>query len=616
MTEDAFAQPTVDDLRVWRDEVLSEWSVSDGTLDSLDLQVSAEEDAYFQNFNVKAPKEQWIVKTGSAPADCDAVVDTLVPTDVLIKVRPARTKEKYQKQAEKLVKFAKALLHSWRQKKDTIRMIVTDMVIRRVGVARVLVDDRLWPAIPARFRKPELSDDDVNELDDWEALHRRKCPIILERRNPRHVRWRMDENDNLLVVVEQYTTTVLEASITYDQYPASKRILAGRDLKDSIIVDDVWFGNYRCIFLDDQPVFPGEVVKHGYFGIPYIIAPFRELTFDEPGKRYRGMLSNSAGLYTIEAEVLTMETWMLAFNAWRTYIGHFVGGNKTIEVVPGQYIDVDKNKNEYLELLEGRPVPPELLQFAAVIDSYIQRNGVAQGPRSVEGTRSGAQVWAIQSQRQLKIESAKQSLQRFLQLAFTLGAMHLDTVLKESVTLPVPGVNKDGEDQGEVKIGPRDIDGYWDGFEVSFGQRLDPALLEQNLRLADLVGKGYMPWLNAVEAGGMTDAPHEWYAQMIREKVNNLPFMYEAAAMEQMASWWGEDHWKFLLFLQKIMEAKQQPVGGPGMPTPGAQQPLAFSGGGDTAQNQGGFPEVGGPAGGGPTPQAPPAPPPETAGGM
>ena len=153
------------------------------------------------------------------------------------------------------------------------------------------------------------------------------------------------------------------------------------------------------------------VAEHGYPELPYVIVPFRELTFDDMERRYRGMLTNAAGLYPIESNVLTMQVWMLAINAWRTYLGWTKDGRE-IQIRPGQYIPIDQRIGEYLQMLEGQPVPDELLQTNSVVDNYIQRNGVAQGPRSAEGTRSAQQLWAIQSMRTLKIESAKDALVR------------------------------------------------------------------------------------------------------------------------------------------------------------------------------------------------------------
>src|SRR5262245_64587290 len=116
-------------------------------------------------------------------------------------------------------------------------------------------------------------------------------------------------------------------------------------------------------------------------------------------------------------------------------------------------------------MLEGQPVPEELLSTASVVDQYIQRNGVAQGPRSAEGTRSAQQLWAIQSMRTLKIESAKDSLVRAVSRALELAAMQLDVCLQDRLTLPVPGKDRNGEDLREMTIRPEDIDGYGDGWQ-------------------------------------------------------------------------------------------------------------------------------------------------------
>jgi hypothetical protein len=70
-----------------------------------------EEDLYFQNFDVESPGGRLAVKTGSAPADADAAIDSLVPPDISVRVRPARARQKYRNQADKLTRFGKAMLH-------------------------------------------------------------------------------------------------------------------------------------------------------------------------------------------------------------------------------------------------------------------------------------------------------------------------------------------------------------------------------------------------------------------------------------------------------------------------------------------------------------------------
>ncbi len=233
---DDIGRPTLVECRKWVDAL-------DGEFGAFGSGISFEEDVYYQNFTIDtrvnsdgssvAP-----VMTGSAPSDADSAIDSLTPSDMLIKVRPARNHLKYRTQAEKLRKFAVALWHSWRKNKDVLRLITADMVIRRVGIGRVLIDDSLWPDLPDDMvDEPGKTDDEdeetyatrVRDWDerrmDWEAKHRRKSPIILERRDPHNVRWRENSQGDLLVVVESYYTTVLEARQAFARYPATRNIL-------------------------------------------------------------------------------------------------------------------------------------------------------------------------------------------------------------------------------------------------------------------------------------------------------------------------------------------------------------------------------------------------------
>src|SRR5262245_27367967 len=203
-------KPTFEQMRYWRDHLQAQWG-------DLDQEQEAEADLYFQAFDVESPGGRLAVKTGSAPSDADAAIDSLVPPDVSVHVRPARAREKYRKQADKLTRFGKAMLYSWRRRKDFVRQIATDMVIQRVGVGRVMVDATLWPEKPGDLRRseepPEQMADESDaayqarleafhaddEEDAWEVRHRRKNPIVWQRRDPRIVRWRENDEGELLV---------------------------------------------------------------------------------------------------------------------------------------------------------------------------------------------------------------------------------------------------------------------------------------------------------------------------------------------------------------------------------------------------------------------------------
>lgn len=582
--------PTLDLVRHWRDRLISDWGPpgdgaggGDGDDGGLDNEQQKEEDLYFGKFEIGSPGGKLGVRTGSAASDADAAIDSLVPVDVLINVRPARNREKYKEQAAKLMRFGRAMIHSWRRPKNEFRQVVSDQVIRRIGVFRVLYDDTLWPDPPKGLTG--------EDLEDWEAIHRRKNPIILERRNPRTTRWR-EHRGEPVVVVERYQTTAFDALQDLDGFPHAVEILEGYgDPLTSIIVDDVWLGKYRCILIEDQPIFgdedsPDAIMEHGYPVVPYVIAPFRELPFDSMDQRYRGMLTNSSGLYPIESQVLTMNVWLLAWNAWRTWVGH-THDRREIQVIPGQFLDIDKARGEWIEMLEGRPMPPELLTMAQVVDSYIQRNGVAQGPRTVEGTRSGQQVWAIQAMRQLKIESAKESLTLALERALYLAALILEVKVDAPLTLPVPGRDKDGEDFGEVTIRPQDINGYWDGFEVNFARRLDPALIEQAKAMMTFAVNNWMPMEVSYELSGLTDNPGEWTDKLLMQATDRLPFMLEAAALEMAEEFYGEDSEKFQTLYMNVLQQRQQQAaqgqmgaapGAPGMPGRGNLQAPSMRG--------------------------------------
>lgn len=584
--------PNLDTVLYWRDHLRSMWDSSPSAQESsLEDRQRDEENLYFQRFDILAPEGRLGVKTGSAPSDADAAIDSLTPTDIQVRVKPARNRGKYVDQADLLARFGRALLSHWRKRSDPYRRVSSDMVIRSVGVARVLYDERTWPARPKEFFQDGESEDDKA---DWEIRNRKSIPIMFEPRNPRLVRWHMTEDGLILAVAEIYRTTVTEARIALGSWDRANRILDGRSPRDMVEISDVWIGDYRSVLIDLMPVFGADdecSLPHLYPEIPYIIFPFRELPFDEPGRRYRGMLTNASGLYAIESQVLSMHVWMLAWNAWRTWKGWTIDKRK-LRIVPGEMIPINQGAGEYLELLQGDPVPPELLNTASVIDSYIQRNGVAQGPRTQEGTRSAQQVWAIQSIRQIKVEPGKQALQRGLERALMLAAQIIERFMPDDeVTLPVPGNNREGKPLGEVRITAKDIAGYDDAFDVTFGRRLDPALLEQAKALMGLSQNNWMPRRISWELSGLTESPSEWEDELIRQGIEGLDYMTEIAGYEWLTAFYEPDDWRITNY-QMRMQSQPPPNrggrngggfgparGGPGAPAGGTMQPTGMPAG-------------------------------------
>lgn len=582
-------RPTLEQCRAWRDALCGEWNQEEG----FDARQEEQENLYFQNFELVQPEGTLAVKTGSAPADCDGAIDAIVPPSVQVHVRPARGTERWRKDADRKTRWGKALIHQWRRPRDVIRLLAGDEVIRDVAVARLLVDDQaLQKARPEReedYELEETTDEELAEDEDpvqtaidlWEIRHRRKCPFVLERRNPRHCRWRVDERTGeILVMVESYETTALEARVAYGHYDAAKLVLKDKNEPNAMVsVDDIWIGPYRCLLLDNKPLFPVNdgVAPHLYPRIPYFLAPFRELPFDEPGRRYRGMLTNGRQLYPIESQALSMVMQMVALNAWRTYIGWFAD-KRQVRIVPGEVIEVDKRRGEYLEMLDGEPFPQQMLEITSLVDGYIQRNGVTAGTRKAGETRSAQQVWALQSVQLSKVEPAKLALQELMREALVLSLEILEGMLTESVILPVPGKDHDGQWLGEVSLGPNDVKGYYDGYEISFARRLDPAMLEQAKVLMNLAQNNWMPLRTSWEYSGLTDTPQDWEDELYLQSAERLPFIIKYYSYLRLLAFHegDEEHWAVQAFRKELEQEAQQeeaPPGGPGIPNPGGMQP-------------------------------------------
>lgn len=600
---------TLQQCKDWAAQLDGLWG--SGT-ESFDRALTRDEELYFQQFGVQVPEGAPGVKTGSAPADADAAVDSLVPYDVQINVRPARAKKRYATQADLLTRVGHGLLHDWRTPVDILGLIAFDMVVRHVGVARVLFDQALFEPTPddslLAFDVDEDEPDEDGDTardrarEDWQVRYRYYNPIICERRNPRYTKWRRTERGLLLCVTETYQITVAEAEATYVADGMRERIrfiTAGRQKYESVNVQDIWVGPDRCILVNDQPIFgAGDdgVQPHGYPEIPYVIMPFRETAFESPSDRYRGIFSNSGGLYQAESQVMSMHMSQLAWNSWLTFYGFLGEGKPDVVIKPGEFLEVDQRKGHYIKRLEGPVVPPELAQTVGLLESMLQRNSVAGGSSASQGTRSAEQVWALQSQRQLKLEPGKGSLRQGVADMLRLSMMIIERFLTEPLTLPLPGKDRDGNPRGEVTVKPTDIQGYYNGFEVQFGRRLDPAMIEQAKALQVFATNNWMPLHESWRLSGLTDNPQEWEDLLLMQNIDRLPWVIELAALTMTKAYYGADSPEYMRLIERIEQGDaggggDQQQGAPGVPSPGGLEPPSgrpkaseMSGGGGNVQ--------------------------------
>jgi hypothetical protein len=147
------------------------------------------------------------------------------------------------------------------------------------------------------------------------------------------------------------------------------------------------------------------------------------------------------------------------------------------------------------------------------------------------------------------------------------------------LTLPLPGRDEQGNERGQVSIRAADLKDYADCYEVTFGSRPDPALIELNKSLMAFSQGGYMPIRTAIEMGGLTDVAQDWLDEMRRQKLENLPGQAELAAIKQYENYYGPNSEEVLALKQLMQQQHQgqgggQPPqqGGPGVPQPGSSQ--------------------------------------------
>jgi hypothetical protein len=244
-------------------------------------------------------------------------------------------------------------------------------------------------------------------------------------------------------------------------------------------------------------------------------------------------------------------------------------------MIPGTVVPIAKHRGEYLEAPNGPSTPPEVLQTAGMFSQLIQRNSVSGTGGE---TRSAEQVWALQGVRQAKLTAAGGSLAALWWEAMVLATWIVDEMFGEPLILPIPGKNREGIFLGEVRITPEIIDGYYEGFEVAFGRRLDPALLEQWKTLSMLAGNSFLPLDQAWLMGGVTDTPREFERGSCARRWSGSHGWSRSARRTGRREYFEPDSWQVRAIDNKLEESQgtgNQQKGSPGVPQGGQMEPTS-----------------------------------------
>jgi hypothetical protein len=150
----------------------------------------------------------------------------------------------------------------------------------------------------------------------------------------------------------------------------------------------------------------------------------------------------------------------------------------------------------------------------------------------------------------------------------------------EPLVLPLPGTRIGMNPRGEVSDqARRTFNGYYNGYEVNFGRRLDPATIEQAKALQVFATNNWMPLHESWRLSGLTDNPQEWEDELLLQSVDRLPWVIELAALAMVKSYYGVESPQFMRLIEKIEQqgsgggSGAPPGGAPGLPSPGGLQP-------------------------------------------
>ena len=323
----------------------------------------------------------------------DTFVDHIDIGNARVFVNRKGTFKRSVDEAEMLRKFYLGLIHRTNVEADISpwRVAAKHYALHGLGVLKTVWDADRWPDKPIQ-KEGESENAYAQRLDTWRHETHQSIPIVIQAIHPRNIMGDPSYHGKSFVV-ELHEKMVFDVSRRWPRWsnPGAKAA------DDTVEFVSYWDDTYRADFIDDEPLLPGQVVKHNYGFLPYVfidsglgnMAPDGDLK-----RRYVGLLRYMFDMLKSESRGYSMSDiilkkaawpWMLAPGEWSASLQKLDQRFGSISFLP------EGMKAEDLREMTPQVPPRELRDHYLMTSDVISSHAAPRTLRGLgeTGVRSG-----------------------------------------------------------------------------------------------------------------------------------------------------------------------------------------------------------------------------------
>ena len=528
-------KPTNVQILTWLHQMRAGW-------DNLYRRTDSETDLYFQTFRLTAPEGYRTVRLGTAPADIDQAVETLMPSAVIgVHVPPAKDTQEWQELADRRGKWLRALLQRWREHQDIVHQLLWAELVQNVRFAFVGYDP-LPPHLedPPSEIRGESAESYRVRLEAWANERENHLPVTFELK-PEGTVYCQEQNGRIVRLWEAYSREVADLHYWYppSKFPSVKLATQGYDPMQRVSFIAYWDENWRAAYVDYNPIFSSRggndetrgVVPNPYGCLPFVRFYFKKLPVNSVDRSYRGFLSNAREMYETESQIASQGLAILSRAAWPVVLTRFIDNRKFVQT-PGSSFPL--RPGESVDVFAGAAPLPEVGQMWDRIRATIRQNALgASAGQMPAGIRSASALSMVSGVDRNKVMPALRECERGLAEALTIAEKIVENLHGEPVTLPY-GKTGTGNSLAQVSVGPSDIRRYY-AKEIDFGPDYGPDVVQRAAALDTLTQHKFMPRSKAWELlPEWCESVTDWNNLLIQEASDGHPLMTQAHVMQRL----------------------------------------------------------------------------------
>lgn len=244
----------------------------------------------------------------------DTFVDHIDISNARVFVNRKGTSNISAEEAEMMRKFYLGLIHRTNVESDISpwRVLAKHYALHGLGVCKTIYDADRWPSKPEQ-KKGESEEAYNNRVDEWRATRGyQSLPIVIQAVNPACILPDPGYGGRMFNF-ERHKRLVMDISPRWPNWTTSKTP------SEEVEYISYWDADYRCDLIDREPILKGDVVKHNYGFIPYVLIDSglgNISSENKPEMRYVGLLRYIFELLVAESRDFSISDIVLAKTAW------------------------------------------------------------------------------------------------------------------------------------------------------------------------------------------------------------------------------------------------------------------------------------------------------------